>query len=105
MTKIPTVNIDDLQRTWALRGHPTLIRRRWQRLGVDLDSDASVQAFCETADGDEAVSLLVDLGCVENDPELTRRSDYTADRLLELFPDDRPHGDDVPLFGDEVIPS
>lgn len=87
MIDIETINVDDLVYTWALRGHPTLIRRRWQEHGVDLDSDESVIAFCATADADQAVTLLVDLASMSKEPELNRRADYAADRINELYPD------------------
>jgi hypothetical protein len=81
MSDIYTVNFDDLVETWRLRGHPVLLRRRWQRFGVDVDSDASVETFCATADDAALVRLLVDLASMSDEPELNRRADYPAARL------------------------
>ena len=88
MSEIVKVNIEDLQDTWALRGHPTLLRRRWQRVGVNVDSDESVEAFCATADGPDAIHLLVDLSSMSEEPELNRRADIAAKRVCECYPDD-----------------
>lgn len=84
MSDIITVDLDELQTTWALRGHPTLIRRRWAGHGVDLDFDRSVETFCETADAQELVSLLVDLASMSSEPALNRRADYPAGKLAAM---------------------
>jgi hypothetical protein len=82
--EIITVDLDELKETWALRGHPVLIRRRWARHGVDLDSDVSVETFCETADAGGLVSLLVDLASMSEERELNRRADYPAVKLAAM---------------------
>lgn len=86
--EIHRVNLDDLTETWALRGHPTLIRRRWQAVGCDLDSDASVKAYCETADCDDATSLLVDLASMSKELALNRRAEFAAHRVCVCYPED-----------------
>lgn len=83
-----TIDISVLTETWALRGHPTLIRRRWAERGVDVDSDGSITAFCLDCDGEEAISLLVDLASMSEEPELNRRASLTVDRILECYPDE-----------------
>lgn len=84
MIDVIPVDIDDLQDTWAIRGHPTLIRRRWSALGVDLDSDDSVTDFCATADGDQLITLLVDMASMSAEPELNQRAYIVGGRIAEI---------------------
>ena len=83
-TEIITVDLDDLRTTWALRGHPTLLRRRWAEAGVDVDSDESVRAFCATADDGILTTLLVDLASMSDEPALNERACIVGERIAEI---------------------
>jgi hypothetical protein len=85
--EIVPVDIDTLQETWALRGHPVLLRRRWAREGVDADSDESVRSFCAATDDlDLLIRMVVDFASMSEEPALNARADIAAERIAVLDP-------------------